>query len=655
MALNKNSTAWHVWKTLNPTQAPLLHIRIELPNIVTFQSDIQSQKVSQARFSMRTFRLFLWLIKIMVLPIAATTSVLWGLLLYLLKNADLLEAQRNHAEPDSSDLQEDSEVLESEISFSTLPRAFTSDVELIAASKDGTVVVSVGLHNEIIIWRVDKQSHISIDAADVLLRAASTSFALSTLTSVAVDDEGRYCAVGTGAGLIAVWALEADSARPLPLLSLDSTSAAVTDLHFAPGSKPMVGQLRSQAVHGLALLATYESGVAVKWSLKKASTPTYFTPSHRASIVKCCLIRVDPLDHFLIAFSMDDGTLELVDTHAASPFITSPYCVQAGDALNTPSTAHACQADLGGRSRLIIAVATEAGLVSLWDGATGECISVLDEVYGRVNRLRIAPVQCSTCRRCGQLPLESVAVAFSVDHVVRFFRLYLNDETRRCACARHQLRHVASRDSIGHRSRSNSTASQVAAGSVSPSIPRARLATTFETSTFPVSGHGVHSRRASEKDTGRRSFDTLTVPFPGDEYGADTRPTTSFWHDAVLVRVADIACERGGWGMNGRKLIGVRRKPRTQGGSGARIKVGAAAAVQGLTAATLERWELWTFDPTVARVQSALLAALSTTPASDAPVECVPRLPFTRVSPLLIAPTHALAGFGNTVGIFNFS
>jgi hypothetical protein len=30
---------------------------------------------------------------IMVLPIAATTSLLWGLLLYLLKNAELLEAR----------------------------------------------------------------------------------------------------------------------------------------------------------------------------------------------------------------------------------------------------------------------------------------------------------------------------------------------------------------------------------------------------------------------------------------------------------------------------------------------------------------------------------------------------------------------------------
>jgi hypothetical protein len=35
--------------------------------------------------------------------------------------------------------------------------------------------------------------------------------------------------------------------------------------------------------------------------------------------------------------------------------------------------------------------------------------------------------------------------------------------------------------------------------------------------------------------------------------------------------------------------------------------------------------------------------------------ESIARLPFTRVSPLLIAPSHALAGFGNTIGVFYFN
>ncbi|KAG6813350.1 hypothetical protein H0H92_011898 [Tricholoma furcatifolium] len=661
----KELSAWYIWKTLNPAQAPLLHLRVEMPNIVSFRSNqnladaFWSSKKYRPRFSMRTFRPVLWLLKIMVLPIVATTTVLWGLLLYLLKDAELLEAQRDRAEPDAQDSIEDSKALETQISFSTLPRTFSSDVELIAASKDGNVVVSVGLYNEITIWRVDKQTNFSINAADVLLRTASTSSAVSTLTSVAVEINGNYCAVGTGAGVIAAWACETNDVRPLPIMSLDNISGAVTEIQFVP--------LKGS---GLNLLATYESGVAAKWPLEGGLSMTYFSPSRRAPIIKSSLVRVHPLDQCLVAFSLDDGTLEVIDTETANPLIMQDLCVQAGDPINTASKVHACQTELGGVSRLILAAANEAGLVTLWDGSTGECISVFDEAYGRISNLRVTPVQCETCHFCGQLPLESLSIAFSVDHVVRFFRLYINDETRRCSCSRRQLRSVSSRDNLnlGRRSRSNSITSQSSQkGSVSPSIPRARLATTFEASAFPVSGHGVHSRRASEKETGRRSSDTLLVPFPGEEYDSDSRPfaTPSFWRDAVLVRETDVTCERGGWGVNGSRVIGVRRKPRpqgsAQGSTAASLKL---ACTQGLTPATLERWELWMFDPALSRLQSSLLASLkaqpnrdrisfSSTSSSTSSSDGVPRLPFTRVSPLLAASTHVLAGFGNTVGIFN--
>ncbi|KAF8061632.1 sterol regulatory element binding protein cleavage-activating protein [Lyophyllum atratum] len=560
--LNNRSGAWPIWKTLNPAHihTPLLHLRVEVPNIVKFRPSayptdtVKYQVRPRQRFSMRTFQLGFWLLKIMVLPIAATTSALWGLLLYLLKNAELLEAQRNRAEPDAPDSEEDLKALGGHIAFSTLPRAFTSDVELIAASKDGNVVVSVGLHNEISIWRVDTQTHVSIDAADVLLRAASTSSAVSTLTSVAVDTDGHYFAERA----LSYWPL---------------TKAAS----------------------------------AANWSLKTGLVDTYFVPSRRVQIVKCSLVHVYPMDRFFVAFSLNDGTLEMVDTVEGDPLIAQDFCVQAGDGIYTASKVHACQAELGGIPRLIVAVATEAGLITLWDGSNGECISVFDDVYGSINRLRVTPVHCETCFIC----------AFSVDYVVRFFRL-------RCSCSRHQLRNVSSR--------SNSTTSQLGA----------RLATTFEASAFPVSGHGVHSRRASEKDTGRR-----------DEYDSDTRPLSnplSYWRDAVLVRVMDITCERGGWGVNGRRLI-------AQGGTASAL---IPASTHGLTTATLERWELWTFDPSVSRLQSSLLAALTINPdrappcSSSSSEDCVPRLPFTRVTPLLIAPTHALAGFGNTIGLFHF-
>ena len=662
----------------------------------------------------------LWVLTIMVLPIATTTSALWGLLVYLLKNTELLEAQRN-PEAEASANSQDENGLEGQISFSTLPRAFTSDVELIAASKDGRVIVSVGLLNEITIWNAETKKHMAIDATDVLLGIASTSScAASIVMCVTVDDRGRYFAVGTGSGLIAVWSIDpiTGAVKLLPILSLDNSSSGVTEMYFAPSTPfklkrmPVHTRSTSEPLDAISeraiLLATYESGVAARWSVSD-STFTYFVPSRGATVIRSLLLHVIPDDWVLIAFCLDDGSVDVVETGEFEPTILQDCCIQPGNAFDVAWKVHACRADINGSVRFVIVAATEAGSVSLWDGVTGECISLFEETHGRINHLKVSPVNCETCHFCGQLPMESLSLAFSVDYVIRFSKLYLNDQNRRCSCTMNhsiqqqqqqspRLRGVSSRENLlGRQSRRNSNTSQP----TSPLIPRARLATAFEMSAFPVSGHGVHSRRVSDKDTGRRSSELLSVPFPGgssgDGHGQEgsttpTKKSQSIWRNATMVRLIDVTCERGGWDLTSKKFIGIRRKPRSQGKSKAGTTLVAASlnnnetsntSSHGLTSATLERWELWTFDPSLALLKSSLLAALAlrpgdavvesrsshsatlpsplsrTTPlissTSSSSGECIARLPFTRVSPLLSAPSRALAGFGNTIGVFHFS
>lgn len=655
----------------------LLHLRIETPTVVTFSpklDNISSPKIHRPRFSMRTFRCMLWLLKVMVLPIAATTSILWGLLLYLLKNTELLEAQRNRGDTSTPTNKEESS-LEGRISFSTLPRAFASDVELIAASRDGQVVISVGIHNEIMIWRTDTQSHTSIDATEVLPRAASTSSAAATLTCVNIDDKGDHFGVGTGTGIISVWSMKGNQICSFPPLALPDSSAGVTEIQFV-SSLTTLGQIpsppgRKSSESPLTLLATYENGTATRWSIGDHPTVAYFTPSHNAPVIRTTLLHVLPDNRILVAFCLNDGALDLVEISESEPALSPGFHIQPGTPLDVVWKVHACQTQLSGRTRLVLAAATEAGTISLWDGHTGECISVLEESNGMVNHLRISPVLCETCHFCGQLPMESVSVAFSVDPVIRVFKLFLNDQLRRCSCTHSQLHHMSSRESLGRRSRSGSNAAT--SQKSSPLIPRARLATAFETSSFPVSGHGVHSRRASEKETGRRSSEQLTPPLAGDDYDASNGSVTptnpsSFWRNSIVTQLTDITCERGGWDVTTAKFVGIRRKPRQQGKSkgGTIIPMKVAPSSHGLTTATLDRWELWTYDPSVALLRSSILSSLAskppetpspTPPSSMPPIsgECIARLPFTRVAPLLISPSHAHAGFGNTVGIFHFA
>lgn len=703
-APSHKTTAEQIWHVLNPNQRPLLHIKVEASTILTIDPEVPGSpspkegKAHRSLVSTRTFRFFSWMLKIMVLPIAVTTSALYGLLLYLLKDTERLEAQR-HADEDV--IQEDEKPLESHISFSTLPRAIASDVELIASSGDGKVIASVGLHNEIIVWNAEQHSYVSVDAADVLLSGPGSSENTPTLTFVTVDDTGNLVAVGTSTGLVAVWVLVGTRITPLPVLALEGVASAVTELHFVSQSASSLSnterKLSIPTPTFPVLLATYDNGSAARWSIERTPTVFRYATSRDATVVKAFLLHIIPDGSVIIAFALNDGSLDLIETGDYIPMILNDHCMQPGDAFDPVSRAHACRAELSGTSRLVIAVTTERGTVSLWDGLTGDCVSVLDELQGQVNHLRISPAPSEACHVCGLPTPESLSIAFSIDHVIRIFNFYLDNHsnpTRICSCtSNHQMRHVApSRDAAGRRSRSNSNANSRAG---SPIIPRARLATAFEMADFPVSGHGVHSRRASEKESGgRRSLDQLAVPFPTDDDGRSNGALTplgnqqaSWWQNAVVVRVGEVECQRGGWDVvNGvGKFVGVRRKSRMQGkgrgGANTPIILSSHPG-QGLTSATLERWELWTFDPALARTRSSALASLapkngegaessqlsatsslsknssippppppSTFPSS----EHIARLPFTRVSPLLVSSSHALAGFGNTIGVFAFS
>jgi WD40 repeat protein len=623
----------------------------------------------------------------MVLPIAATTGLLWLLLLYLLKDAELLEAQQDHVDSDPSD-EKSIKPLQGQMSFSTLPRSFSSDVELIASSRDGQVIVSVGLHNEITVWNLATRTHMSIDATNLLLRTASSSHASPTLTSVAVEENGEYFAVGTGSGMVAVWRIDKSSIKSLIHLSLENSSAGVTGLqfgnlmprldlnHHAAASSLHPNLPNSEVEDLVVLLATFENGVAAKWTINEFATLSYVKPIQNAIITNVLFARVAPENQVLIAFAFDDGSLELVETGDTLPIILPNYHVRPGSRSDLVSHVHACRSELNGTKRLVVATATESGIVSVWDGSTGECISVLEEAAGRVTHLRVSPIRSETCHYCGQLPLESVSIAFSIDYIVRFFLLCLKDQTRRCSCTRKQpLKHVSSSDHLGLRSRSNSgTSSQMG----SPRIPRARLATAFETPAFPVSGHGVQFRRVSEKESGRRSSELLNISTSSEDHdllspldGTSTpmQSPISFWRNAVAILVTETTCERGGWDVLGREYVGIRRRPRTQGKMRGEMKMSGRCrnSVLGLTSATLERWEVWTFDPVVSQMRSSVLVALvlkpppegesipsSPTSSTTSSVESVSRLPFTRVTSLHVASSSVFAGFGNTIGVMRY-
>ncbi|KAJ4475754.1 sterol regulatory element binding protein cleavage-activating protein [Lentinula aciculospora] len=689
-----------IWKLFNPNDA-VLHLQIEPATFLTFRpnADHHPNSSSEHRNLARTLRSVVWLLKIMLLPIAATTFLLWLLCLYLLKDAELLDAQQNRAEAPSFLSKEDPSALERHVSFSTLPRAFSSDVELIATSTDGRVAVSVGLHNEVIIWRTDSARHFSIDVSDILLRSPSSSSAQSTLTIVAMDDNGDYCAVGTGAGVIAVWEIRNDNIRSLPHLSLPDSSAGVVEMKFVPNptrarescsptsnsTSPVLAP--SQSVQ---LVVTYENGTVTKYAVRDLSGLVYVQPSRSSSVVRSKLVCVKPENRLVVAFCLNDGSLELFDVGDTNAIIRNDFYIQAGNPLDTITAVHICSAPMAGENRIIVAAATEAGVISLWDGQTGDCIRVLEEAYGQVNQLRVSLIPAETCRSCGYIPSDSFLLSFAVDQIVRFYKQFVTASTRRCTCgSTATLLKKTTRDhnKLGRRSRSSSISSSVSTSPVS------RIRQQFpdsDVSPFPVSGHGVHSRRASEKESGRRNYELYSLQADRGEGTTGPLEVSRFpsllWQDAYIIYVGDTTCDRGGWDIyDDGKIVGVRRKPRGASSSNmthtsSTIK---SLSAQGLPLTTLDRWEIWSFDPSATLLQSSSLLSILVInnnsnieldhlpPSHPSPLSSqstlsksssspssrcsnIPRLPFTRVTPFIVARSCSFAGFGNTLGVFKF-
>ncbi|PCH38413.1 hypothetical protein WOLCODRAFT_161555 [Wolfiporia cocos MD-104 SS10] len=730
------SPAFRLWQILNPADDALVHVRVESPTILVLapEEDVRPSQLSTAggegtsrvrsskmsRAWSRMIRPIWWLMKIMVVPIAGTTILLYGLLLYLLKNVELLEAQRQKPEPESASSEEGSSV-EGEIAFTTLPRAFQNDVELIASSNDRRIVATIGLENEFVIWRTMPRTHQMVDTSDILLGNASTSSTASaTLTSIAVHESGALCAVGTGSGLIGVWSIGRDEVKPCLQLFLDNTtSAAVTQLYFTsprsrppspvrpltPSPPPSESSVNANVIEYL--YAAYENGTTVRWELDSTPKACYVTPSRSASITKTLLLPIRGEDRLLVGFCLDDGTFELSDLDGKDKLIPYECWIAAGNPHDLVCKADVCFVDLDGTQHTIIAAATQAGVVSLWDAGTRECLFILEESYGNINHLRLTAVNQNACSTCGELPCENFLVSFSVGQVILFYRAYLYLPTRRCSCPRNQPQHSLRASGLGRRSRSGSTASLTSlSGSATPRshsrAPSFSLTSSAlnPSAMFPVSAHGVHSRRTTEKDGIRRNHETLFVSADADESDphpvgpVDVTPAAgafpsqapaSIWQSLVVVRVAETTFERGCWDVAGDKIVGVRRRARapfarTHNDRKGKVQV-IAESPHGLSADTLERWELWTFDPADSKLHCSPLSALNcdveertsqkrkrensitrlANGRTNSPLQrrrnesLVPRLHFTRVTPLVSSPAFCLAGFGNTVGLFDFS
>lgn len=652
--------SWRLWKVLNPEEHPLVHLRIEVPTIVAFQpAGTVSQSVQQSlRSSTPTLDITFWLLKILPIPIALTILPLYALLLYLLKDAELLEAQRNRDDGKVVPGQTET-TLGDHILFSTLPRGFATDVELLAASKNGKTVAAVGLQNEVSFWRIK-------DTEPVVIRSYNPS-ATETVSALTLDDNGDFLAFGTASGTVNVCAISGKDVEPCkPLVLLDNVSG-VTELYFARPSSITPKQkagLNSQPRDPPTVLVCYADGTVIQSKFVPHPSSYPIKPTSPAAVVRANIIPVRPTGCLLVAFSLDDGFVEIVEPGDTPEAAHNRCSLLAGNPVDRVAKVYACRVKLAGDEQTIIGVASDAGVISLWDTASSECLLVMDEPHGTVDQLRLSPIHLETCHFCGELPIDSLMAAISVGHAVIVYRFYFSSQLRHCSCPG-STPQAGAIISSGRRSRSSS----VASSSSFPKRPSsASTSPHLDTSSFPVSGHGILSRRASEKESLRRPSETLA---PVDEYevpyALGPLDRSSIRTDVTVVKVGEVISERGGWDIVGGRVVGIRRISRSQGGKKPTTSHPTSTMRSpGLTSTVLDRWECWSYELGTSVLRGSAMSALfsdrhlssSSTPSSEAarPADQdYPRLPFTRVVAFQVPHSLGIAGFGNTVGILHFS
>jgi len=225
---------------------------------------------------------------------------------------------------------------------------------------------------------------------------------------------------------------------------------------------------------------------------------------------------------------------------------------------------------------------------------------------------------------------------------------------------------------------------------------------------------------ASEHDESEAHHHTLGPPQDLHISPLPNHPPNR-WQNLIVVRVGETTFERGDWDvLDDHRIIGIRRKSRSSlssicsaggssSGSTTTPTIRRSESLQGLAQSALERWELWSFNPSDLTLQASCLASLQPhplqTPSPTPPIDLqprsadgapsersfsqassrssfisattsngsstqkrpngvsnqsknggsVPRLHFTRVAPFIGHRSICVAGFGNTVGLFDLN
>lgn len=595
-ALINLSTAEKLWRAVNPHGWPFIRVSIPAASIMilptighpTTPRQILELAVNAPRARLPRLKPLFYLFKVVVLPQAITAGSLGALLMYLLKDAELLDAQRDRLgrgeEIPLDHLARGS--LADRTAVHMLPCGHASDIDHLAVSRDGQTVVSVGLDNTIALWRFGKQEG---TGTRELLKSPVIQDA--SIIAIAISPDGTLVAAATADGNLQIWQAGPDeSSRPLCTVRLSSGDikrlAQITfDDSPAHSDDPFRLPAPARSTPSWRIMLVYTDGTVE--SADQSSTTTVL----RQAVSKAVLVPVqmNSVGESLLLECRPEGESLLSASSQGSPVRLESHSVP-GDRVRAVSPVRT----IGARVEAV-ALGRQSGMVEIFDIHTGELIASVgqNQHLDGISRVDIAAATSSQCTGCGTSSSEGFLVISSSGNEVYVDRVIPPGiVVCRCAAPRRSMEdgstarpsflHVNGGDDAAGRSTDSLVVPPCSSrAKISPtSSPRRSPSLLPPTSNgeFPLSSHGMRKLSAYQ---GHDQADLGATPTTAS-VGATGRVSLDLmaqdpaeWVDMEVLPLGAVFAPSGKWLLIGDTVVGLRRSSPGIGH---------------------EQWQLWTVD-----------------------------------------------------------
>ena len=416
------SIAERLWRSVNPLGLPHVTAIVPPASILVLPrlghhmrpADLRKLSLPTSRIILPRLKPLFYVFKVVVLPQAATAGTLYAILLFLLKDADLLDAQRNrlgrNEEPRDTD---DEDGIGGKargvkgLQVHLLPCSHEADLDIIASSDDGHAVVSVGIDNTLCLWRFS--AAIGTGTRESIRSDALTN--AEAVMDVAVSGDGTVIAMLLAGGSLLRWQIE-DGAQPaaLPTLDLSPQSAAVRFVEARTSDDPFLSRPSSphQAGGDHELLVTGSDG-SIHTVLSTGQTAIVLPPTPNARIWL-----LESRAGTTPEIGILQSTPSEVTLHRRSDAGWFPVVIPATSTSRvSAATMGASTIALGYRSGLIEVFDLEGSLLFAISGSSSSFPTSTGRSVDGIRHLAIATPSHSACTTCGLVSNDSMFVVSS--------------------------------------------------------------------------------------------------------------------------------------------------------------------------------------------------------------------------------------------------